>query len=78
MTQQGQSRTPARTRRRLTPRMVTGLVLGVLAVVFVIENMQQVAVRILVPVVTMPLWAALTAMLFGGFVVGLLFVRTRR
>jgi uncharacterized integral membrane protein len=78
MTQRGQSHTPTRTRRRLAPRMVTGLALGVLAVVFVVENMQRVDVRILVPVVTMPLWAALTAVLFVGIVVGLLFTRTRR
>lgn len=58
-------------------RLITGLVLVVLAVVFIVENTAPTAIRLLVPVVTMPLWTALAVMLVIGFVVGLLMARGR-
>jgi uncharacterized integral membrane protein len=79
MTSRNRSQQPARqaARHRLAPRMVTGGVLGALAIVFVIENRQQIDVRLLVPVVTMPLWTALAALLLIGVLVGFL-LRVRR
>lgn len=64
--------------RALATRAVTGLVLVGLAVVFMVENRDLVDIRVLVPVVSMPLWTALGAMLLIGFVVGLLVRRAQR
>jgi uncharacterized integral membrane protein len=58
--------------------MITGAVLAALAIVFVLENRQLVGIMLLVPVVTMPLWTALAAMLVMGVVIGLLVTRSRR
>jgi uncharacterized integral membrane protein len=79
MTRRNRSQAPVRdtAHHRLAPRLVTGVVLGALAIVFVIENRQQIDVRLLVPVVTMPLWTALAALLLIGVLVGLL-LRARR
>jgi uncharacterized integral membrane protein len=57
-------------RSRLAPRLVTAVVLAVLAVVFLIQNNQLVTIRILIPVVTMPLWVALGGMLLVGVAIG--------
>jgi uncharacterized integral membrane protein len=45
-------------------------VLTVLAVVFVFQNNQLTEIRVLIPVVTMPLWAALGGMLIVGAAIG--------
>ncbi|MBB5159784.1 LapA family protein [Saccharopolyspora phatthalungensis] len=58
--------------------MITGLVLVVLAVVLVVENRQPVEVRVFVPLVTMPLWTALTVALVVGLIIGLLVTRPRK
>jgi uncharacterized integral membrane protein len=55
-------------REVMTPRRITGLVLAVLALVFIFENTRRVKIRVLVPQVTMRLWLALLI----TFVVGLL------
>lgn len=57
-------------RSRLTPRLITALVLTVLALIFVFQNNQMTAIRVLVPVVIMPLWAALAGMLIVGAAIG--------
>lgn len=62
---------------RLSPRLVTALVLVVLAVVFIFQNNQPTAIRILVPVVIMPLWVALASMLVIGAVIGYIANRRR-
>jgi uncharacterized integral membrane protein len=54
------------------------LVLLALAVVFILENRQLTEIRLLIPVVLMPLWAALTGTLLIGLVVGVLLDRQRR
>ncbi|MER7013530.1 LapA family protein [Saccharopolyspora sp. NPDC000359] len=64
--------------RRVPGRVVVGLVLVVLAVVLAFENRGLVEVRLLVPVVTLPLWTALAGMLVIGVVIGLLVGRPRR
>lgn len=48
-----------------------------LAVVFILQNRQPTSIRVILPVVTMPLWAALTGMLVVGVVIGLLISRRR-
>ncbi|MGH4025291.1 MAG: DUF1049 domain-containing protein [Pseudonocardiaceae bacterium] len=65
------SATPAGgSRSRHTPRLITALVLTVLALVFVFQNNQLTAIRVLIPVVIMPLWAALAGMLIVGAAIG--------
>jgi len=65
------SATPAgSSRSRRTPRLITALVLTVLALVFVFQNNQMTAIRVLIPVVIMPLWAALASMLIVGAAIG--------
>jgi hypothetical protein len=49
----------------------------VLALVFVLENRQPVSIRLWIPVVIMPQWAALTIMLVLGGVTGALLSRRR-
>jgi uncharacterized integral membrane protein len=63
---------------RWTSRWVIGAALLVLAVVFILENRQIVSIRLLIPVVMMPQWAALTLTLVLGLVIGLLVARRRR
>jgi uncharacterized integral membrane protein len=81
MTSSQKSRRPPRGEERSgrpTSRMILALVLGVVAVVFIIENRQPAAIRVLIPVVTMPLWTALAASVVIGLLIGLLMGRHRR
>jgi uncharacterized integral membrane protein len=52
-------------------RQVVGLIIAIVALVFVFENRAATQIRVLVPVVTMPLWLALLISLVLGFLVGL-------
>jgi hypothetical protein len=54
-----------------------GGALAVLALVFVLENRDPVRIRLLIPVVVMPQWAALVITLMARILIGLL-VRRRR
>ena len=65
--------------RRLpfTPRQVVGLVILILAVVFILQNRRQTMVRFIVPEATAPLWLALLISAVLGFVVGALLVARR-
>ena len=74
------SETPERTRttrsgtsglRRVPPRMWVAIVLVVLAVIFIAENRDPAAIRLIIPVVVMPLWAALAVLFVAGVLVGL-------
>ncbi|MGH3343210.1 MAG: LapA family protein [Carbonactinosporaceae bacterium] len=58
--------------RHMSPRLVVGVVLAVLAVVFVVENGTETRIRVLIPVISMPLWIALAGTLVVGFVAGFL------
>ncbi|AUS81667.1 DUF1049 domain-containing protein [Actinoalloteichus sp. AHMU CJ021] len=58
-------------------RLVVGLLLGVLAVVFIVQNRDEVAIRLLVPVVDLPLWTALAGVLVLGMLIGALWVYRR-
>ena len=51
-------------------RQVLALVAAVVALVFVFENRAQTEIRLLVPVVVMPLWLALLISLLLGLIVG--------
>jgi uncharacterized integral membrane protein len=59
-------------------RRILALVLLAVAVVFILENRQLTEIRLLLPVVLMPLWAALTGTLLIGLLVGVLVDRQRR
>ncbi|WP_333737821.1 LapA family protein [Streptomyces sp. IBSBF 2806] len=63
-----------------TPGRIAVLVLAVLALVFVFGNTRATEIRLLVPVVTMPLWTALLATGLIGALCGAYFAysRTRR
>ncbi|MFF3323537.1 lipopolysaccharide assembly protein LapA domain-containing protein [Streptomyces sp. NPDC002889] len=65
-------------REWLTPARIAVIVLAVLAIVFIFENTDQVEIRVLVPLVTMPLYLALLAMFVIGALCGGLFFRRRR
>ncbi|MFF1543337.1 LapA family protein [Streptomyces sp. NPDC058291] len=63
-----------------TPGRIAVLVLAVLALVFVFGNTRATEIRLLVPVVTMPLWTALLATGLIGALCGAYvgYSRTRR
>jgi uncharacterized integral membrane protein len=64
--------------RRVPPRVWVALVLAVLAVIFIAENRDPTPIRLIVPVVVMPLWAALAILFVVGVLVGLGLGRRRR
>ncbi len=75
--QRGSPGTPT-TRSRWNSRWVLALVLLAIAAVFILENRQLTEIRLLIPVVLMPLWAALAGTLLVGLVIGVLLDRQRR
>ncbi|WP_433893589.1 DUF1049 domain-containing protein [Streptomyces sp. CA-111067] len=62
----------------LTPARIVVAVLGVLALVFIFENTRRIKIRLLIPEVTMPLWAALLLTFLIGGLCGLFARRSRR
>ncbi|RSN03211.1 hypothetical protein DMH25_23785 [Streptomyces sp. WAC 01325] len=62
----------------MTPGRITVLVLAALALIFIFENTASTEIRLLVPLVTMPLWLALLAVGIIGALVGGYFMRRRR
>ncbi|GLF99826.1 LapA family protein [Streptomyces yaizuensis] len=66
-------------REWFTPGRIAFTVLAVLAIVFIFENTERVEIRVLIPVVTMPLYLALLAMfVVGALCGGYLFRRKTR
>ncbi|WP_211189451.1 DUF1049 domain-containing protein [Actinomycetospora sp. TBRC 11914] len=63
---------------RWSPRAIVAVVLLVLAVVFVVENRDLTEIRLLIPIVLMPLWAALAITLIIGLVVGVVLGRRQK
>lgn len=59
-------------------RWVLPVLLAVVVVVFILENRDLVTIRLLLPVVVMPQWAALTITLVIGLLIGLMLGRRRR
>ncbi|GGX02190.1 LapA family protein [Streptomyces chartreusis] len=62
----------------MTPGRITVLVLAALALIFIFENTRSTEIRLLIPLVTMPLWLALLAVGLIGALVGGYFMRRRR
>jgi uncharacterized integral membrane protein len=60
-----------------TSRWVLAVVLAVIAVIFVVENREPAAIRLLIPLVVMPQWAALTVSVLLGLAIGFLLRRRR-
>jgi uncharacterized integral membrane protein len=60
---------------RLHPRLVVGVVLVVVALVFVVENGRETKIRFIVPQVTAPLWIGLSVAALLGAVAGGLIAR---
>ncbi|MEK8145688.1 LapA family protein [Streptomyces sp. M10(2022)] len=53
-----------------TPGRIAVTALAVLAIVFICVNTAEVTIRVIVPKVTMPLWAALLGMFVAGLLCG--------
>ncbi|WP_432192184.1 DUF1049 domain-containing protein [Streptomyces sp. bgisy027] len=62
----------------MTPGRIAVLVLAALALIFIFENTRETEIRLLIPLVTMPLWLALLAMGIVGALFGGYFMRRRR
>lgn len=62
----------------LTAKRLTGLVVLALGIVLIAENSAEVKVRLLVPVVKMPMWAAFAILFAGGLLAGWLLCRRRK
>ena len=77
MSGQAESGVSQRRQRRWSARLVVGLVVVVLSVVFIVENTALTPIRVIIPVVIMPLWAALAGTMLAGIIIGLL-IRNRR
>ena len=61
----------------MTPARVLVFILLVLTVVFVFENTAQTEIRLLIPVITMPLWVALLIPGVIGLLSGMYLIRRR-
>ena len=57
-----------------TPRQAAGVVLLVLAVVFILQNRRRTVITFILPDATAPLWLALLISALLGFLVGALLV----
>jgi uncharacterized integral membrane protein len=60
-----------------TSRWVVGGLIAVIAVIFIVENRDPAAIRLLIPLVVMPQWAALTVAVVLGIAIGYLLRRRR-
>jgi uncharacterized integral membrane protein len=65
---------PAHTRRRsVSPKLITAVVLGALALIFVLENTHKGTVHFLFWHLTMPMWIWAVLLLAAGVIIGSLF-----
>nr|WP_093736450.1 MULTISPECIES: lipopolysaccharide assembly protein LapA domain-containing protein [unclassified Streptomyces] len=58
-------------RELMTPARIATLVLIALAAIFIFENTRKVRIRLIIPEVTMRLWAALLIAFVVGLLIGL-------
>lgn len=65
-------------RDKLTTTRILVIVLVALAIILIAENTAQVRIRLIIPVVTMPLYAALLIMFVLGLLAGALLLYSRR
>lgn len=77
MTDSAAGKQKSSARRRPPVRVIIGAVLVLLAFVFIIENREPAAIRVIIPIVVMPLWAALASMFIVGVIVGAVWRRRR-
>ena len=68
---------PAGERSGPTPRQIVAVLLVVLAVVFVLQNTERVALTLLVVDVVLPLWVATVSLLIIGIAIGWLLASRR-
>lgn len=61
----------------ISPRMIIGAILAVLAVVFVFQNTDSAKLKIIFFTVEMPRWIAFLVLLVIGAIIGYLFRRSR-
>jgi uncharacterized integral membrane protein len=74
----GESRAQRVSRHRgPSSRLIAGGVLAIVAVVLIVQNTMTVDIRLLVPVLTMPLWVALAVVLIIGALIGALWTYRR-
>ncbi|MEN3585963.1 LapA family protein [Streptomyces sp. ZYX-F-203] len=71
------ARASGRRRPELTASRITALVLIALAIVLIAQNTESVEIRLIVPIVTMPLYLALLLMFVIGGLCGALLLRLR-
>lgn len=62
---------------KLTPKQITGIVIGVISLIFVFSNTEEVTLRFLFLDFTTPGWVMLLILLGAGFATGFLVARGR-
>lgn len=62
-------------RTQLSPKLIVAIVLGIVALVFVVQNTGETKIRFLLPEVKAPLWIALLAAAALGAIAGWLIGR---
>lgn len=62
---------------KLTPKQITGIVIGIVALIFVFSNTNDVTLRFLFLSFTTPGWIMLLILLGAGFAAGFLVARGR-
>ncbi len=56
--------------RRLSAKQWTAIVLGIIALIFILQNLNYVRVELLIFHTSAPLWAVLSITLFIGYLIG--------
>jgi len=69
--------TPVPTSKGISPKQIIGVVIGVLAVIFVFQNTKKGSIHFLFWTMTMPGWVWLLLVFVAGVAVGLLLPRMR-
>lgn len=64
--------------KKIPVKLIVGLVLIAIALVFLLQNRQTVDIRVFTTTISGPLWAALTGVLVLGLLAGFLLARTSR
>lgn len=61
-------------KREVSPTLIAFVVIGILAVIFIVQNRDEVGVRLIIPKVEMPVWVAIAISLAIGAILDRLFV----
>ena len=62
----------------LTPRAWLGIVIAVVAIVFILQNREPAEISLMMLRVSAPLWITLTAVFLAGFATGWLVSKRRK